>query len=383
MNIPDIIQQGNDARAVYDPHTAIACYAQAFVADSTCSAAFNNYGNVLREMGYPDRAIPFLEHACILDPSSITAKFNLSVAELMRGNWEKGWQLYESRWNYEHLSDTKPKLAKPEWTGQDINGKTVLIIGEQGLGDQIQFARFMIDLHQKGAKIRLHVTYSIKELFSSASNIVESVTSDDEEIGEYDYWVPIMSLPKVLGLTLENYKSYLQYLLPDPTKVAGWATLLGAKKKMRIGFAWSGRRDSWIHQHKSIPVQVIADLIQKNPQHQWINLQVDATPEEEAIIKQAGADCFPGTIAGFGDTAGLLANLDLVISVDTAVAHLAGAMGRPTWIPLNAYGACWRWLTNRDDCPWYPSVRLFRQQEYGNWTSSFDKIHQYLGWFKV
>ena len=152
---------------------------------------------------------------------------------------------------------------------------------------------------------------------------------------------------------------------------------------MRIGVCWSGRKDSWIHNHKAMPVEKMAELIRRNPEHQWINLTVDATEEESAAIIAAGGECYPGTINNFADTAGLMHHLDLVISVDTANAHLAGAMGRPVWIPLNAYGNCWRWLLKREDSPWYPSARLYRQPKMGDWDSVINKMHKFLGFFKI
>jgi ADP-heptose:LPS heptosyltransferase len=152
---------------------------------------------------------------------------------------------------------------------------------------------------------------------------------------------------------------------------------------MRVGFSWSGRKDSWIHQHKSVPFSVILDMIKTNPQYDWINLQVDASPEEEAQLSEVGVTRYPGTITSFADTAALMMHMDVVVSVDTAISHLAGALGRPTWIMLNQYGLDWRWLLHRDDSPWYTTARLFRQPARGDWTSVTKKISQFLSWFKV
>ena len=382
MNTEQLIAKGNEAREHNNPADALACYAQAFVNDPTSASAFNNYGNVMRETGQPQRSIPFLEHARILDPGSVTAKFNLAVSLLLMGDYERGWPLYESRWQYEHLAGTKPAPTQPEWTGQDLKDKTILVIGEQGLGDQIQFVRFLGDLLRRGANVKLHVSLSIKPLFES-SPVCKSVTCPGEDYGEFDYWICMMSLPTVLDTKIENLTHYLQYIAARPETAAKWAQTLGAKKRMRIGVCWSGRRDSWIHRHKSIPVEVMADLIRRHPEHEWINLQVDAPNDEVELIQAAGAVCYPGTISNFADTAALLHHLDVVISVDTAVAHLAGAMGRPVWIPLNAYGSCWRWLLNRDDSPWYPSARLFRQTTSGDWSAPVAKIEKFLGFFKI
>jgi len=383
MNTNDLIEQGNQHRAEHHPELALKCYAQVFAEDFNHSAAFNNYGNVLREMGYPERAIPFLNASLDIDPKNVTAEFNLAVAHLLKGDYERGWKYYEARWRYEHMDGNKPQLPRPEWQGEDPKGKTILMIGEQGLGDQIQFLRFVANLNSAGAKVKLVLSPGVKPLFPAPSGNVVGIYEPGEDLGEYDYWIPSMSIPRIIGLTLDNLTHNLQYIAAEPAKAQIWADRLGAKKRMRIGVCWAGRKDSWIHIHKSMPVEKMADLIRRNPEHQWINLQMDATDEELAIITAAGAESFPGTVQDFSDTAGLMHHLDLVISVDTANAHLAGAMGRPVWIPLNAYGNCWRWLLKREDSPWYPSARLYRQPRMGDWDSVINKMHKFLGFFKI
>jgi len=385
MNTNDLIASGNMAREQHDPAKAIAFYAQAFVQDPDHSGAFNNYGNVLREMGHAERSIPFLETARLLDPASVTAEFNLAVANLMLGRYEQGWRLYESRWRYEHLSGTKPNLPVPEWQGEDLRGKTILVIGEQGLGDQIQFLRFCGNLQDLGASLRLHVSPAIRPLLINTPPAILSVTCNTEDqIGAFDYWVAMMSLPRLLNMRLENVQHYLQYVQVDAERARVWAERLGIPKtRMRIGITWSGRRDSWINQHKSMPAATMAELVRKFPEHQWVSLQVDASEEDAAVIQAAGVECYPGTINDFADTAALMHHMDLVISVDTAAAHLAGALGRPLWIPLNAYGACWRWMQDRDDSPWYTTARLFRQETYGDWSAPLARMEKFLGWFKI
>jgi hypothetical protein len=223
----------------------------------------------------------------------------------------------------------------------------------------------------------------VKALFPEPAGNIIGIYEPGEDLGEYDYWISMMSIPRVIGLKLETIAHQLQYVAATPVKAQEWADRLGPKKRMRIGVCWSGRKDSWIHNHKAMPVEKIAELIRRNPQHQWINLTVESTSEESQMIIDAGGECYPGTIKDFADTAGLMHHLDLVISVDTANAHLAGAMGRPVWIPLNAYGNCWRWLLKREDSPWYPSARLFRQPKMGDWDSVVNKLHKFLGFFKI
>ena len=152
---------------------------------------------------------------------------------------------------------------------------------------------------------------------------------------------------------------------------------------MRIGFSWSGRRDSWINQHKAMPFDHMLEMIREHPQYEWISLQIDATAEENAALEAAGVRLFPGTIFDFTDTAALIMAMDVVLSVDTAVAHLAGALGRPTWLMLNWFAHCWRWLVNRDDSPWYSTMRLFRQPAMNDWDSVTQKVSKFLSWMKV
>ena len=382
MDTNTLIAQGNDLRAQHRPQEALKCYAQAFVNDPDSSAAWNNYGNVLRECGQPLRSIPFLQHAILLEPTSATAQFNLAVAWLILGNYEQGWRQYETRWNYEHLAGQLPRYTQPRWTGQDLKDKTILVEGEQGHGDNIQFIRFIYNLHIMGAKIKLKVTDSLIPLLAG-SPLIETIGKYTDDVGDFDYWTPIMSIPGILGITLENLPRPVNYLNADMDKQQEWLQRLGPKNRMRVGFCWSGRKDNWLNEHKGMPFPVMLDLIKANPQYEWVNLQIDASAEEEAELAAAGVSRFPGTIQSFADTAALIMAMDVVIGVDTAVSHLSGALGRPTWIMLNWFGTDWRYLLGRDDSPWYSTARLFRQPAQDDWASVTKKIAQYLSWMKV
>lgn len=381
QEVEQLIDQGNTFRSQHQPIKALECYAQAFVANPDAFSAWNNYGNVMRECGQPARGIPFLQHALAIDPNNVTAQFNLAVCYLMSGDYARGWPAYECRWNYEHLAGTLPQYSQPRWTGQDLKNKIILVQGEQGHGDNIQFVRFLWNLHIQGAKIKLKVTDALIPLIGN-SDIVQVMGYNDDP-GEFDYWIPIMSIPTVIGVTLDNLAKQVSYLTVSQDLQQQWLQRLGKKTKMRVGFSWSGRRDSWLNQHKSVPFPVILEMIKSNPQYEWINLQVDATPEEEAALEAAGVKRYPGTIQNFRDTAALIMAMDVVVTVDTAIAHLSGALGRPTWIMLNWFAHCWRWLTNRDDSPWYSTVRLFRQPAIGDWASVTKKVSQFLSWMKV
>jgi hypothetical protein len=382
MTTEELIEAGNACREQNDPEGALQHYARALTQDRNSASAFNNYGNVLREAGDPAGAIPFLQRSIQLAPTAVTPNFNLAVALLLAGDYARGWPQYEHRWNFEHLAGTLPQHTQPRWTGQDLKDKTILVVQEQGLGDTIQFIRFIFGLHNAGASVMLQVNDNLAPLFAGSPVIHEIVDVKDTPVG-FDYWTPIMSVPGILGVTLQNLPHQLQYLAARADSIREWQDRLGPKNRLRVGVCWSGRPDSWINRHKGMPFDVMLALIQRNPGIEWINLQVECSEEQAKTLEQHGVKNFQSLIRNFADSAALIHHMDVVISVDTAVAHLAGALGRPTWIPLNWYGTDWRWLLNRDDSPWYPSARLFRQPSLGNWGAVTDKIHQYLGWFKV
>ena len=381
MDTEHLIAQGNTHREQHQPDLALACYAQAFVQDPEHTGAFNNYGNVMREMGFPDRAQPFLEHAVRLDPTSETARFNLAVCYLLQGNYQQGWPAYEDRWNYQHLKGTLPNFPQPKWTGQELADKTVLVIGEQGLGDTIQFVRFCTALVHKGAQVVLVVDPGLVSLFGQSPGM--QVLAFNQELPGFDYWIPIMSLPGQLGTTLTTLDRSLNYLTINSAALTPWQQRLGPRRRLRVGVSWSGRKDTWIHQHKSVPFGQIVNMIRACPEYQWVNLQIDCNDEESQILQELGVGTYPGTITCMADSAALMMCLDVVISVDTAVSHLAAALGKSTWIMLNQYGQDWRWLLNRADSPWYPSVKLFRQPTMGNWGPVITQITRQLNLFKI
>jgi hypothetical protein len=382
MNTEELIDLGNRCREDNNPEGALAYYAQALTQDRNSASAFNNYGNVLRECGDPQGGIPFLQRSIQLAPTHPTAPFNLAVALLLSGDYKNGWHQYESRWNYEHLAGGLPNYPQPRWTGQEIKDKTVLVLGEQGHGDNIQFVRFVGDILGRGARVILVVNDSLRPLIEGTDPKFKVIVPTDP-MPDFDFWIPIMSIPTVIETTLENIAPVQYYLTADTELQRHWQTVLGPKHRLRVGFCWSGRRDTWINRHKGMPFEVMLDLIRRNPTYEWVNLQCDCTAEEEAQLVEAGVRAYPGAIKSFADSASLIMHMDVVLAVDTAVAHLAGALGRPVWVMLSQFALDWRWLLNRDDSPWYTTARLFRQPQMGDWSTVTDKIHKFLSWYKI
>lgn len=241
--------------------------------------------------------------------------------------------------------------------------------------------RFVADIKERGAQPVLVVDKSLIPLFQSSD--INAVVAFGETLPPFDYWTPIMSIPGIVGSTLENLACVQYYLTADAKLQQAWQQRLGPKTRLRVGFCWSGRRDTWINRHKAMPFGEMLALIKRNPAYEWVNLQCDCTAEEEAELLSAGVKAYPGAIQTFADSAALLMHMDVVLAVDTAVAHLAGALGRPVWVMLSQFALDWRWLLDRDSSPWYSTARLFRQPTMGAWTSVTEKIHKFLSWYKI
>lgn len=382
MNADLYVHQGNQLRNQDRYNDALKCYGEAFLLEHNNKHAWNNYGNVLREIGEPGRAIPFLQQAIALDPEFVTANFNLAIANLLNGNYKDGFAQYEWRWQYEHLQGTLPNLDRPRWNGESLQGKTILVISEQGFGDCIQFSRFFLDLINRQATIKFITMPGLVPLFQP-SFALKTVTSDYTQVGEYDYWTPMMSLPSLLNVTLENLPHNSRYIQTPIENYTKWRNILGPKTGMRIGICYSGRRDNWVNRYKGVPIEYLIELVELFPQHEWINLQVEPTADEEILLHKNNIRCFPGMIQNWHDTAGLVHNLDLVISIDTSIAHLAGAMGITTYIPLTRFAVDWRWGVKGNTTPWYPTARLFRQLEFGDWKQVFNELAQTINLFKL
>jgi tetratricopeptide (TPR) repeat protein len=321
-------------------------------------AAIGSQGKFLEEEAY------YL-HALDMQPDLADAKHNLALLSLRRGEFEKGWALHEIRWSSsKYVKPVVPGVA--EWKGESLDGRTLLLVGEQGHGDQIQFARYATALAGMGAIVDMWVPEAIVELVRSVKG-VRNVFSTGSSLG-YDFWAPTMSVAHHLSKTLPEPLADVPYMSVSSERVGTWPGRVSrlARKRRKIGIVWAGSPTFGNDQFRSMPLSAFAPLADI-PKTAWFSLQ-KGPAREQLTAGEPPMKLYDLTdkLQSFADTAALIEQLDLVITVDTAVAHVAGAIGKPVWLLLPANWD-WRWMMNRDDSPWYPSARLFKQTRLGHW----------------
>ena len=330
-------------------------------------------------------ALALLDRAAELAPELTLARKNAAMLRLLCGDFEAGWRGYESRW--EGASGERRMASnKPHWDGSaDLSGKTILLYAEQGFGDSLQFVRYAPLAAKLGATVWLRVPPALKRLFLSCEGVAR-VFAEDEALPPYDFLCPLLSLPLAFGTVLATIPASVPYLHAAPADVEHWARKLGACKLPRVGIVWAGDPRKSEAKLQALYRMRSLQIDQIRP---WL-----ALPNLEFHSLQVGADAvaqLDGTmpivhhhqdLRDFADTAALIANLDLVVSVDTSVAHLAGALGKPVWL-LNRYNSDWRWLQGRDDSPWYPSMRIFRQRALGDWDGVVKAVGNALAAFDL
>ena len=334
--------------------------------------AVTNLGVGLGDLGMPEEAVACHRLAVELDPGFPDAHFNLSLQLLGAGDLESGWREYEWRWRWKNFTAPRRRLPCARWQGQDIAGKTILVYGEQGWGDVMQFAPLVRRL-EAARHVVLEVGPPLVALFQEnfAHGNVEVISCDanpDRVNTErpLDYAVPLLSMPERLGLRLHDLPLATAYLRANAKKASQWRTRLATGAGLKVGIAWAGSPTHKNDRNRSVALERLRRIFAVAG-ITWYSLQIGARANEPALHGLPLSDLSDG-LNDFVDTAAAITNLDLVISVDTSVAHLAAALGKPTWILLPAV-ADWRWLRVREDSPWYPGVRLFRQPVLGDWEA--------------
>jgi len=378
---PDYVEAhnnlGNALKELGQLEEAAQCFQRALAIRPELADAHSNLGIVLLAQGRADEAAQAYERAIALNPDFAEARNNLALIQLLKGDFEHGWEGYEWRWKLKVAVAPRRDFPQPEWRGEQQAGERVLVHAEQGFGDAIQFCRYIPLMAQRGAKVILEVQPELKRLLASLAGVDELATMG-EVLPSFDCHIPLLSLPRVFGTRLETVPADIPYLQAPPVLVEAWREKLSGMAGLRVGLAWAGSPQHMNDRNRSLALSTLAPLaavggatyvvLQKGPA-----VAQAATPPAGMKLIDLGAE-----LGDFADTAAVVANLDLVIAVDTAVAHLAGALGKTVWLLLPFAGE-WRWLQERSDSPWYPSMRLFRQPRPGAWGEVLEAAVQELG----
>jgi len=363
---------------------AIAHYDKALSLNPDYHEAWGNKGWTLHELKRFDEAIAHYDRALSLNPDYHKASLNKSLSLLLLGDFKNGFPLYESRWDSDKVEGSVGKLFfdSPVWLGvESLREKTILIYWEQGIGDFIQFCRYVKLVSDLGANVILEVPESLASLMCNFDGVSQFVVKG-EELPFFDYQCPLLSLPLALSTSISSIPASIPYLVVQSNKAAEWGHKLGEKKKRRIGLVWSSVSNFKDDSKRSL---MLIDFIKALPAEgfEYICLQKVLKDCDKDFFKNyKNIRFFGDELLDFVDTAALIENLDLVISTCTSIPHLSGALGKETWILLS-HVPDWRWLLDREDSPWYPSVKLYRQPVIGDWDSVLDKVKIDLERYRV
>jgi tetratricopeptide (TPR) repeat protein len=363
-----------DAQGRFDE--AVAAYRRAIEIDPIAAKAYANLAVALRAIGALDEALAASRRAVELELSSPEIRFNHAHTLLMNGHWKAGFE--ELRWGKQCRlwADGYPSFEQPEWRGERFDGRTLLLFAEAGLGDTLQFVRYLPMVAERGGSILLQVQPALVPLLRDIRGV--TVIPRGEPLPPFDLQLPLMWLPHVFGTTLASVPADVPYLRADAVKREEWRNLFGSVSALKVGVVWAGNPKHKGDRQRSIAAAAVLPRLAISGV-QLYSLQKEPRAADRPVLQALGdnvIDLAP-RLHDFAETAAAVAALDLIISVDTSVAHLAGALGRPTWILL-PYALDWRWLRDREDTPWYPTMRLFRQERPQLWTGALARASEEL-----
>lgn len=355
---------------------AISSFRQALAINPNSAEAWNNLGNVYFRLRRLDEAEGAYRESLRLKPSYVEADLNLGILLLLKGDFTEGWRRYENRWGLPGVAEKRPKFAQPEWAGEALAGKTLLVYSEQGMGDNIQFIRYLPVLRKRypGARIYFWCLAPLYRLFqecAAAWGIEALPPTIAGGLPPIDYQVALLTLPLRLATVLASIPAEVPYIKAPSELREKWAERLAHLPGKKIGLVWASGEIYAYHRFRTIRLKQLESLFAAEGVS-WVSLQKGSGASQ---IAEEGFDAKifdpMDTVEDFADTAAIIANLDLVISVDTSVPHLVGALGVPVWL-LDRFDTDWRWLLDRSDCPWYPTMRIFRQTTFGDWGPVMD-----------
>jgi tetratricopeptide (TPR) repeat protein len=351
---------------------ALASYDKAIASDPAFMEAHVNRGNAFCAQGLCDEALANYENALLLCPDNHEARWNRGLAQLSLGQFREGWNNYESRWAKE-MAHLRRNFVQPLWRGDGpLVGRTILLHAEQGLGDTLQFVRYVPMVARLGAKVLLEVQPPLLRLLSDIDG-ASAVFAQGEKLPAFDLQCPLMSLPLAFRTELGSIPAEIPYIDLSADLASKWRERMGERRVPRIGIAWAGSAAHKNNSKRSIALERFAPLL-KTRGVEFVSIQKELTRSEGVVLEDhASVLHVGGELDDFADTAAVIASLDLLISADTSVAHLAGAIGRPVWI-LIPLAPDFRWFLKREDSPWYPTARLFRQPQLGDWDSVLERV---------
>jgi Flp pilus assembly protein TadD len=356
---------------------AVASYDTAIALRPDYAEAFCSRGTTLQALKRLNEALASYDKTIALKPDYADGYRNRALVRLLMGRYREGWSDYEWRWGAKGSPSRRLDINVPTWQGEDLTGRHLLVFSEQGLGDVIQFVRYLPLLTKPEGKITFLVPAKLTRLLRPSIQAVE-IIGGLNEAHHLDLQVALLSLPYRFDTELSSIPNKVPYLKAEPELEARWSARIGAHG-FKIGIAWQGNPSGTIDEGRSVPLQDFVPL-SRIPGVRLISLQKHVGLDQLADLPkdveiETLDDDFDSGLDAFIDTAAVMTNLDLVITADTAIAHLAGALGRPTWVALK-HVPDWRWLLDREDCPWYPTARLFRQSRRDDWASVFARINQ-------
>ncbi len=338
------------------------------------SAAFNSLGNVLLATGRAEEAVLAYDQAIQFGGADPVVSYNRGQARLLLGDFAEGWDGYECRWLWKSSPHQRPPFAQPAWTGDDLNGRTLLVYHEQGRGDIIQFARYVRLLADRGARVLFAEPAELKSLLGDLGGACQ-VLEPGQPLPPFDVHAALMSLPRLCGTRRENIPASVPYLPLPP--VERFPLPPATPGRVRVGLVWAGAASNPRDKLRSIPLQTFLPLLE-NADCDFFSLQAGPRAADLAALpSEIPVTDIGSRVRDFADTAAVMGQVDLIISVDTSTLHLAGALARPVW-GLLPYAPDWRWLLEREDTPWYPTMRLFRQPTPGDWESVVARLAKAL-----
>lgn len=358
------------------PAEALRSYDRAIALDPRYAEAFYNRGNALRDLSRHAEAIKSYERALALKPDYAAAHWNLADCCLLLGDFNRGWREYEWRWKLEQRDSARRDFPQPLWLGDfALEGRTILLHSELGLGDTLQFCRYATEVATLGAKVVLEVQPSLLALLGDLEGVALAVPRG-APLPAFDCHCPLMSLPLAFKTDLTSVPARIPYLRSDPERVTEWRQRLGGAHKPRVGVVWSGSM-ALRNDRRSMALREMLPLI--GGWAEWVSLQKELRESDlvplaaHPVLRDVGAE-----LNDFADTAAVIELMDVVVTVDTSVAHVAGAMGKPVWILLPFNPHDWRWMLDREDSIWYPTARVFRQPVNGDWASVVSRVSEEL-----